>query len=231
MASMPETREEPKLPKTLSEQANQKRLIVVLQQASLEAVKTKKGYELLNCDDHQGFHKKHGRDPAESRPDITHQLLLTLLDSPLNKAGKLQVYIETKDRTLIEVSPHVRIPRTFKRFCGLMVQLLHKMKVSATAESGTRKTLLRVVKNPFTQHLPPGTAIYGTHMKGELVDPLDLAPTLPDGPLCFVFGAMSQGFISGEHCEKLYSFSQYPLSASTAVNRLLSALERTWGIL
>jgi rRNA small subunit pseudouridine methyltransferase Nep1 len=43
-----------------------------------------------------------------------------LLDSPLNKAGLLQVYIHTTKNALIEVNPHVRIPRTFKRFCGLM---------------------------------------------------------------------------------------------------------------
>lgn len=78
------------------------------------------GFELLNCDDHQGLHRKVGRDPAESRPDITHQLLLALLDSPLNKAGRLRIFMQTKLNVLIEVSPHTRIPRTFKRFAGLM---------------------------------------------------------------------------------------------------------------
>jgi rRNA small subunit pseudouridine methyltransferase Nep1 len=48
------------------------------------------------------------------------QCLLTLLDSPLNKAGLLQVYIHTAKGVLIEVNPGVRIPRTFKRFSGLM---------------------------------------------------------------------------------------------------------------
>jgi rRNA small subunit pseudouridine methyltransferase Nep1 len=48
--------------------------------------------------------------------------LLTLLDSPLNKAGRLQVFIHTTKGVLIEINPHVRIPRTFKRFSGLMGQ-------------------------------------------------------------------------------------------------------------
>jgi rRNA small subunit pseudouridine methyltransferase Nep1 len=103
-------------------------------------------YALLNCDDHQGILAKTGRDIADARPDITHQVsdraqrgrsrrralarrgrmmadsqcLLTLLDSPLNKAGLLQVYIHTAKGVLIEVNPSVRIPRTFKRFSGLM---------------------------------------------------------------------------------------------------------------
>ena len=80
--------------------------------------------------------------------------MLTLLDSPLNKAGLLQVYIHTAKGVLIEVNPHVRIPRTFKRFSGLMVQLLHKLAIRGA--NGPEK-LLRVVKNPVTDYLPPGT--------------------------------------------------------------------------
>jgi rRNA small subunit pseudouridine methyltransferase Nep1 len=43
-----------------------------------------------------------------------------LLDSPLNKAGLLQIYIHTEKNVLIEINPQTRIPRTFDRFCGLM---------------------------------------------------------------------------------------------------------------
>lgn len=53
--------------------------------------------------------------------------MLTLLDSPLNKAGLLQVYIHTAKGVLIEVNPHVRIPRTFKRFSGLMGAYIWKI--------------------------------------------------------------------------------------------------------
>ncbi|CAM9717084.1 unnamed protein product, partial [Ectocarpus sp. 8 AP-2014] len=121
--------------------------------ASLETVKTKKGdFQLLNCDDHRRLvTKKSGKDPKDLRPDIVHQELLALLDSPLNKAGKLQVYILTTLNVLIEVNPQIRIPRTFKRFSGLMVQLLHKLKIRA---AGNSTMLLKVVKNPPTRHLP-----------------------------------------------------------------------------
>ncbi|THH12304.1 hypothetical protein EW146_g7734, partial [Bondarzewia mesenterica] len=146
--------------------AAQRRLFVILEQACLEAyrvgtvTKGRNGregeakYALLNCDDHQGILAKTGRDIADARPDITHQCLLTLLDSPLNKAGMLQVYIHTAKNTLIEVNPHVRIPRTFKRFSGLMVQLLHKLSIRGV--NGPEK-LLKVIKNPVTDHLPVNT--------------------------------------------------------------------------
>ena len=105
-------------------------VIILLDQARLETVKTRKGdFELLNCDDHKDVMKRNNKDPSEFRPDIAHQELLALLDSPLNKAGKLKVYMRTQKNVLIEINPQIRIPRTFKRFSGLMVQLLHKMKI------------------------------------------------------------------------------------------------------
>src|SRR5690349_4832210 len=71
---------------------NDKRLIVVLEQANLETIKIGKVYELLNCDRHKNHLLKYKRDPnSNARPDITHQCLLMLLDSPLNRAGLLQV--------------------------------------------------------------------------------------------------------------------------------------------
>lgn len=76
------------VPKTIAQKASARRLIVVLEQACLEAYKISSGsaarpgrdggakdakYALLNCDDHQGILAKTGRDIADARPDITHQ--------------------------------------------------------------------------------------------------------------------------------------------------------------
>jgi rRNA small subunit pseudouridine methyltransferase Nep1 len=53
------------------------------------------------------------------------------MDSPLNKAGKLEVYITTSTNQVIRINPATRIPRTFKRFAALMAQLLQKLTVRA----------------------------------------------------------------------------------------------------
>lgn len=79
-----------------------------------------KAFELLNPDDHGHILRKHERELGNCRPDIVHQCLLMLFDSPLNRAGLLQVYIHTENNVLIEINPQTRIPRTFKRFAGLM---------------------------------------------------------------------------------------------------------------
>lgn len=97
-------------------------VIVILDLASLETVKTKKGdFQLLNCDDHVGLMRKHNKNPQLFRPDIVHQELMAVLDSPLNKAGKVQLYMHTEKNVLIEINSKTRLPRTFKRFSGLMV--------------------------------------------------------------------------------------------------------------
>ena len=48
--------------------------IFVLENASLEVGKVGKTMQLLNCDDHAGFLRKHRKDPADYRPDICHQV-------------------------------------------------------------------------------------------------------------------------------------------------------------
>lgn len=42
------------------------------------------------------------------------------------------LYVHTAKNVLIQINPQVRLPRTFKRFCGLMVQLLQKLSIRAT---------------------------------------------------------------------------------------------------
>ncbi len=47
----------------------------------------------------------------------------------------------------VQINPQVRLPRTFKRFCGLLVQLLQKLSIRAT--NGPDK-LLKVCRSvPF----------------------------------------------------------------------------------
>ncbi|KAJ2016574.1 18S rRNA pseudouridine methyltransferase [Coemansia sp. RSA 2530] len=226
----------PKVPKTPEEMRQTSRLIVILESASLETYKVGKSkdarYQLLNCDDHQGILARMGKDIAESRPDITHQCLLTLLDSPLNKTGRLQVYIHTKSDVLIEISPQVRIPRTFKRFSGLMVQLLHKMSIRSV--NGHDK-LLKVIKNPVSQYLPPDAL--------KLTFSYD-APTVhlqtwmrrklgPSQNIVVAIGALAHGKddFADAYVDEKIGISEYPLSASVACGKLTCALEDMWGIL
>jgi len=154
-----------------------KGLIVVLENAYLESAKIGTEYKLLNCDDHVAFLSKKKRDPSEARPDISHQCLMTLLDSPLNKAGLLKIYVHTAANVIIDVNPKIRIPRTFKRFSGLIVQLLHKLSIKAEGMRG--EPVLKLVSGPVTKYFPPNATVIGTsYSSSKLVDIFDFVPSL-----------------------------------------------------
>lgn len=116
------------------------------------------------------------------------------MDSPLNKAGKLQVLIRTNNGVLIEISPHMRIPRTYKRFAGLFAQLLTKFKIRA---QGSQNVLMKVIKNKFDKILPINIRKIGTSSQAKLVDVQEYVDNLEEmdskKPIVFVVGAVSTG--------------------------------------
>lgn len=199
-----------------------------------------KEYQLLNSDDHSRILAKAGVDPAEYRPDITHQTLLALLDSPLNKAGRLQVYIHTTKNVLIKVNPSIRIPRTYKRFAGLMVQLLHQLKIKSTDDS---QVLMKVVKNPITTHLPAGAYKIGFSVGGDLVDfgqfvakpelkfkteqenEEAVVPVVVIGACAHADPAKELDFL-----DTCVAISKFHLSAAACCSRVTCAFENLWGI-
>ncbi|GAQ92209.1 essential for mitotic growth 1 [Klebsormidium nitens] len=206
-------------------------VIFILEKASLEAAKVGKGYVLLNCDDHANFLRKHGRDPALYRPDILHQELLAILDSPLNKAGRVRaIFVATEKNVLIQVNPHLRIPRTFRRFCGLMVQLLQKLSIRAS--NGPDK-LLRVVKHPVTKYLPPATRRVGLSYSSPKVVflPQYVAALPPASTVAFVVGAMAHGKVEAQYVDEMVAVSEFPLSGACCIGRICNTFETQWHIL
>lgn len=168
---------------------------------------------------------------TDAPPLALQQCLLTLLDSPVNKAGKLQVYIQSTKGVLIEVNPTVRIPRTFKRFAGLMVQLLHKLSIRSTTSS---EKLLRVIKNPVTDYLPPKCRKVTLSWEAPVLNCRRYISDLADDEsICVVVGAMAKGkddFADAWVDEKI-GVSNYSLSASVACSKFCHAAEDVWEIL
>lgn len=230
------------LPRTLEERMAARRVVVVLEKAALECVQPRKGaLELLNSDDHKNICVKNNRDIADARPDITHQCLMALLDSPLNKAGKLLIYIHTAQNVLIEVHPSLRIPRTFKRFAGLAVELLQRHKIRAASAN---ETLMKVVSNPVEKYFAPGSRRFGLSVSGRQVKLRDFAAGLEKEaedarssvPIVFSIGAVArddpvteaqfgQGYV-----EENISICPWGLSAACCCQKVCSEFEYLWDI-
>uniref|UniRef100_A0A7N1A692 Ribosomal RNA small subunit methyltransferase NEP1 n=2 Tax=Kalanchoe fedtschenkoi TaxID=63787 RepID=A0A7N1A692_KALFE len=209
---------------------NKNGVIFVLEKASLEVAKVGKGYQLLSAEDHTNFLKKNNKNPADYRPDIVHQALLTIVDSPLNKAGRLRaVYVRTQKGVLFEVKPNVRLPRTYKRFAGIMLQLLQKLSITAASK---REKLLRVIKNPVTQYLPTNSRKIGFSISSQKsVTMSNYMNTVGnDENLVFVVGAMAHGKIDQEYTDDYVSISDYPLSAAWCIAEVCMAVQSKWKI-
>ncbi|XP_042020895.1 ribosomal RNA small subunit methyltransferase NEP1-like [Salvia splendens] len=210
---------------------NKQRVIFVLENASLEVGKVGKTHQLLSSDEHATFLAKNKRNPAaDYRPDIAFQAIQTILDSRVNKSGRLKaLYVKTQQGQLLEIKPHTRLPRTYKRFSGLMVQLLQDLRITAT---GNGEKLLRLIQNPVTQYLPTNSRKIGfSHSSEKLIDMHNYVGKInEDLDLVFVLGAMSHGKIDVDYVEDYISISEYPLSAAYAISMITNAVERKFKI-
>ncbi|KAL5142125.1 Ribosomal RNA small subunit methyltransferase NEP1 [Glycine soja] len=162
-------------------------------------------------------------DNASLKKGLVKKALRCILDSPLNKAGMVgAIYVKMDQRGVFEVKPHVRIPRTCNRFCGVII-------------------LLRVVEEPITRHLPVNSHIVGLSYTSEkLVDieeyvsvwSNDLSPV-------FVVGTMVNGKVKGDYMHDYISslssekcnirnqfldVSEYPLAAKYCLGMICEAL-------
>jgi rRNA small subunit pseudouridine methyltransferase Nep1 len=230
------------LPRTRQDQMAARRIVVVLEKCALELVQPRKGaVELLNPDEHKGILAKNRREISEIRPDITHQCLMALLDSPLNKAGKLLIYLHTAQNVLIEVHPSLRIPRTFKRFAGLCVELLQRKKIRA---AGANEVLMKVISNPVSKYLPPGSRRFGLSVKGRSVKMRDFCMSLEQedsgaksaAPVVFAIGAVahedpvSEQNFGFEYIEERLSICPWGLSAACCCSKVCNEFENLWDI-
>ncbi|QHO23300.1 ribosomal RNA small subunit methyltransferase NEP1-like isoform X1 [Arachis ipaensis] len=151
------------------------------------------------------------------------------MDSPLNKYGLVgSIFVKIDGGSLFEIKPHVCIPRTCKRFCGLIVDLLRKSCVRA---KDTNEVLICVVEEPVTRHLPVNShIIIGLSYSSEmLVDIDDYVGALSDAvtPI-FVVGAMVNGKVKRDNTHDYISVSDYPLGAKCCVGLICDALEQKW---
>ncbi|KAK4404278.1 Ribosomal RNA small subunit methyltransferase NEP1 [Sesamum angolense] len=180
-------------------------VIFVFENASLVLAKVNKSYQIINPDEHAGFMKKHNLNRSDYRPDIIHEVLARLLGSRLNLTGIIQaVYVKTNQGHLIKIEPTLSVPRTLKRFCSMMTQLFQNLRIKASGRS-KYQTLLQMIQNPVTIHLPVGAHKIGlSSTSPKAVNLWEYFDTIGSAhPLVFVIGAMAHGKIDNEYLDFL----------------------------
>ena len=112
------------------------------------------------------------------------------------------LYVRTVKGVLIEIHPQVRLPRTFKRFCGLMVQLLQKFSIHATNASS--KLLKVTFRHSLLEKTPSGGY--------DAIPPLQTTSIKPCNRFCNLMVHLLQ------------KFSIQPMNASSKVLKVCMGL-------
>ena len=214
-----------------------KKLIVILNQSTLE-LSNSKNPQILNCDDDIKILKKQKKNPDLFRPDITHQCLLNLFDSPLNKVGLLKVYIKTKKNIFIDINNQTRIPRTFKRFIGLFSQLLKNGNI----KNEKNENLLNIINfdNNYFKNFPK---ILIDNKKGRLIDIENYCKKIDknlkiNNNIVFIINAdVNDLNLNNNYKEKdiqiddIISLSSYNITSNVECAKLCSTFENIWDVL
>ena len=180
--------------------------------------------------DRSYHHKWMGRlkdADRRGRPDIVHFSLLEATSTPLYAKEELSVYVHTCRDTMIEVGKKVRLPKTYARFEGLMVNLFRDRRVPETGEA-----LLKLIENGFSglvSSLRPSLTI-GLSTQGTRSNFEEVASRLTrqEKPV-LVVGGFPRGHFSPHVrgvMDEIYSVCGMSLEAHVVVARTLYEYEK-----
>lgn len=112
-----------------------------------------------------------------------------------------------------------------------MVQLLHRLSIRSTT---SQEKLLKVIKNPITDHLPPNCRKVTLSWNAPVVRVQDYVAGLgPKESICVFVGAMAKGNddFADQYKDDAIGISNFSLSASVACSKFCHAAEDVWGII
>jgi len=198
--------------------------------ASAKAQDRRPGQVLLDQNLHGAALGKLPHGARRGRPDIVHYTLLTLLESPLNKAGQLEVAIHTRHRLLIRIKPDTRLPRGEARFQGLMGKVLRE------GRSQDKKPLVWVEGEPTVPQALHSFAkgpVVRLDEGGALLSPTQLAQRADaSGDLTLILGAFPAGAFLPDWLEAVpdaVSVWKDPLNAWAVAAEVVAGFRAQWG--
>ncbi|CAI9096952.1 OLC1v1033227C5 [Oldenlandia corymbosa var. corymbosa] len=181
----------------------------ILDGAAIKKLLVKKKWRVAKSLDDEEVILRQNKNVDDYRCDIVHEALRGILDSPLNKYDMVAaIFVKIEDGVLFEVKPHVRIPRTLERFCGLVSTLLEKRCIR---NEETHDILLRVIEEPVTRYLPDNTRIIGlSHNSKKLINVEDyLSASSDDVNFTFVVGASVHKDINTQYADDVVAGRDY----------------------
>ena len=167
------------------------------------------------------------------RPDIIHFALMEALSTPLFLKSMLKVYIHTVTDKAIFIGDNLRIPKSYFRFEGIMMNLFkEKMIKSADGnnillELHDNITFEEFIKNEVRPDKLIGLSSNGVQSTAEEIVSRNIIKN--DHHFAFVIGGFPRGHFS-DHTSKMfscsYSIGEFKLEAHTVIARILYECEK-----
>ncbi len=178
-------------------------------------VKKRPKYILLDSSLHYSALREISDGNRRGRPDIVHASLLNILESPLNKSGKVRCYVHTRNDYVIYINPETRLPKNYNRFKGLMEKLFKEKVIEADG-----KVLLEIkemsIDNLIKQINPNKIIIMDDKAEVNYRKFLEM---MKEDNICVIVGAFPHG-----DYKKEYKFEEYECERISIFDRPLNTL-------
>jgi rRNA small subunit pseudouridine methyltransferase Nep1 len=172
--------------------------------------------------------KKLKDNTKRGRPDIVHFALMEALSTPLFLSNRMRVYVHTINDRIIAIADNLRIPKSYFRFEGLMVNLFRDRSV----KSDEGAVLMELADGTFTDLLRSIAAerVVGLSTTGVRSTAEKVACICADVENCaFVVGGFPRGRFAESTTRQLgpvYSISEIGLEAHVVIARLVYECEK-----
>ncbi|HEU5172617.1 MAG TPA: ribosome biogenesis protein [Nitrososphaeraceae archaeon] len=177
------------------------------------------------------------------RPDLVHICLMSILSTPLFLRNLVNVYVHTIDNKVIFIGEHVRLPKSFRRFEGLMIKLFQEKEIKEEnlKDDNRYRYLLKIEENMtfdilLAKVIQPHKVI-GFSSTGILKDLKTIVNEnieIDNKKVAFIVGGFQSGQFSQNIREKFhmtYAIANEQLEAHVVISRLVYECENRLSLL
>jgi len=176
------------------------------------------------------------------RPDLVHICLLSILATPLYMKNLVNVYVHTIDNKTIFIGREVRLPKSYKRFEGLMIKLFQEKQIKGNELADKRDGYLLKINNNMTfdnlldKFIRPEKIIgfSSTGILKNLKSIVNETIDIQDKHIAYIIGGFPNGEFSKNIRERFhmtYAITNDQLEAHVVISRLAYECENRISLL
>jgi rRNA small subunit pseudouridine methyltransferase Nep1 len=176
------------------------------------------------------------------RPDLVHICLLSILATPLYMKNLVNVYVHTIDNKTIFIGREVRLPKSYKRFEGLMIKLFQEKQIKGNELAYKRDDYLLKINNNMTfdnlldKIIRPEKVIgfSSTGILKNLKSIVNETIDIQDKHIAYIIGGFPNGEFSKNIRERFhmtYAITNDQLEAHVVISRLAYECENRISLL